>query len=285
VRSQGLVAEVPDAGGTDHLCWVYDDDASLDEAVGRFLSGGVARGERLLCVGDGVVDRMRSDDPPLPDAAALLERGALELLTVAEAYDAAGRFSAERQFEYYEAATRRARADGYTGLRVVAELSALAADPGHRPELMRWEHVADHFMDSGSGMTAMCAYRADLGPRTLPDVTSAHPLVRTTDAGPPFRVFVDDGRVTLAGSVDTFSAGRLSTLLASSPVRRGGAVLDLALVEFIDVAAARVLARWARGLQERSLDVEFRGASPLFRRMWRVLGLDELVPGALAEAA
>jgi anti-anti-sigma regulatory factor len=277
------VTEVPPAGGTDHLCWVYDDDASFDDAVERFLSGGLARGERLLCVGDDVVDRMRGDSPPLPDVAELVERGALEMLTVAQAYDAAGEFTPERQFEFYEARTRRAIDEGYTGLRVVAELSPLAADDDRRAELVRWEHVADGFMASGSGMTAMCAYRGDLPTAALADVTSAHPLVHAPDGMPSFRVFFDDDRVVLTGDVDTFSAGRLAAVLASSPVVAQRAVLDLTHVEFVDVAAARTLARWVRDLQARSVAVEIRGASPLLGRMWRVLGLGDLVPVPFGE--
>jgi anti-anti-sigma factor len=278
MRPSGLVSEVPASGGSDHLCWVYEDDDSFDAAVERFLTGGLARGERLLCVGDAVVERMRGEDPLLPDAARLLGRGALELLTVTEAYDAAGAFSPERQFSYYEAETQRALDDGYTGLRVVAELTPLAADAERRPELVRWEHLADAFMASGSCMTAMCAYHAELSAEALADVASVHPLVHTADgAHPAFRVFFDADRVVLAGSVDTFTAGRLAGVLATSPVGPGGVVLDLEPVEFVDVAAVRVLARWARALADRSVDVEIRGASPLVRRMWRVLGLDELV--------
>ena len=45
---------------TDHLCWVYDDDAAFDAAVRAFLAGGVSRGERLLCVGERVIVFKRS---------------------------------------------------------------------------------------------------------------------------------------------------------------------------------------------------------------------------------
>jgi anti-anti-sigma factor len=279
VRASGLVSEVPTPGAADHLCWVHEDDESFDAAVERFLTGGLARGERLLCVGDDVVERMRGDHPLLPDAAGLVERGALQLLTLAEAYDAAGAFSPERQYAYYEAETRRALDDGYTGLRVVAELTPLAADEERRPELVRWEHMADAFMASGSGMTAMCAYRAQLSGEALDDVASVHPLVHLAGGGHAgFRVFFAGDSVMLAGSVDTFTAGRLAGVLATSPVGSGRVVLDLTAVEFVDVAAVRVLARWARHLSDRSVAVEIRGASPVVRRMWRVLGLDQLVP-------
>ena len=217
------MSEVPPPDGTDHLCWIYEDDESFDAAVERFLAGGLARGERLLCIGDDVVERLGGEYPLLPGAGALVERGALELLTVAEAYDAAGAFSPERQFAYYQAQTQRALDDGYTGLRVLAELTALAADAQRRPELVRWEHLADAFMASGSGMTAMCAYRADLSSEALDDIASVHPVVHSADGGhPAFRVFFDGDRVVLAGSVDTFSADRLAHVLAASPVGAPG---------------------------------------------------------------
>jgi anti-anti-sigma regulatory factor len=55
-------------------------------------------------------------------------------------------------------------------------------------------------------------------------------------------------------------------------------VLDLSLTEFVDVAACRVLARWAHDLRARAVQIEVRDASPLVQRMWRILALDALVP-------
>jgi ABC-type transporter Mla MlaB component len=285
VRAHGILNAIPEAGTSDHVCWVYDDDAAFDEAVREFLAGGLERGERLLCVGERVIDSLRGQALPSSDVEALVARGALETQTLAQAYEAAGPFLPENQLAYYDAATQRALDDGYRGLRVIAEVSVLAADPAVRPDLVRWEHVADDFIAQRTGFTAMCAYRADLAPEALADVAAVHPLVHGPDAVPAFRVFFDGDRLVLAGSVDTFSADRLARVLASSPAGAEGAVLDLSLTEFVDVSACRVLARWARDLQARAVRVEVRDASPLFRRMWRVLALDELVPLSFAEAA
>jgi anti-anti-sigma factor len=143
---------------------------------------------------------------------------------------------------------------------------------------MRWEHVADDYIAQGSGFTAMCAYSGELTTEALADVASAHPLVHAPEGIPPFRVFFEGSHVTLTGSFDTFTADRLSRVLAASPVRAEGAVLDVRLVEFVDVAALRVIARWAQDLAARSVPLEVRGASPLVRRMWDVLALGEIVP-------
>jgi anti-anti-sigma regulatory factor len=285
VRAHGVLSGIPNAGTSDHVCWVYDDAATFDHAVREFLTGGLERGEQLLCVGERVIDSLRAQTPPLGDIDALIAGGMLRTLTLEQAYEAAGPFAPENQLAYYDAATRSAIEAGYRGLRVIAEVSLLAADPAVRPELVRWEHVTDDYIAQGTGFTAMCAYNAELAREALADVASVHPIVHGPDGVPPFRVFFDDDRLVLAGSVDTFSADRLARVLASSPVDAGGVVLDLSLTEFVDVAACRVLARWAHDLRGRGLEVQVRDASPLFQRMWRILALDELVPVAFAGSA
>lgn len=284
VRAHGLVTEVPGAGPADHLCWVYEDDAAFDEAAREFLAGGLARGERLLCVGERVIDSLRALTPPVADVAALIARGALETLTLAEAYEATGPFLPGQQLAYYDAATRRAMDDGYRGLRVIAEVTDLAADHAQRAELVRWEHLADQYAVQGSGFSAMCAYRADLDKETLADVASVHPQLGAPEEISSFRLFVDGDRLALAGSVDTFSSDRLARVLSSARAKDDGVVLDVAPLEFMDVAGCRALARWAADLWARSVAVEVTGSSALLRRMWDVLDLARLAPVTFAEA-
>lgn len=282
MRAHGTVTEPPAALPADHLCWVHDDDESFGDAVRAFLAGGLVRGERLLCVGDRAIAALDDPSGSLGDVAALMAGGALETMTVLEVYAAAGPLAADPQRAFYDAATRRAIDDGYRGLRVVAEVTELAADPGLIEELVRWEHAADEFIASGSGMSAMCAYRGDLPPATLGAVLAVHPLSHGPDQLSPFRLFFDDDRIVLAGSVDTFSADRLATLLAGTPTGRS-ALLDLGGLEFIDVAGCRALAGWVGELRTRGVPLEVRGASPLLQRVWRILGLDDLAPVAFTD--
>ncbi|MDT0275352.1 MEDS domain-containing protein [Blastococcus goldschmidtiae] len=277
MRAHGSVTEPPAAHSADHLCWVHDDDEPFGDAVRAFLAGGLVRGERLLCVGDRAIAALEDPSGSLGDVAALLAGGALETMTVAEVSAAAGALGADPQRAFYDAATRRALDDGYRGLRVVAEVTELAADPGLIEELVRWEHAADEFIASGSGMSAMCAYRGDLPPATLGAVLAVHPLRHGPDQLSPFRLFFDDDRLVLTGSVDTFSADRLATLLAGTPAGNT-ALLDLSGLEFIDVAGCRALAGWAGELQARCVPLEVRGASPLLQRVWHILGLHDVAP-------
>jgi anti-anti-sigma regulatory factor len=284
VRAHGFVDSVPGGEAADHLCWVYEDDDAFDDAARAFLTGGLARGERVLCVGERVVEGLRTPGTLARDLADLVAEGSVETLTLAEAYEAAGPFVPERQLTYYDAATRRALDAGYRGLRVIAEVSDLAADPGLRADLVRWEHLADDYAAQGSGFSAMCAYRADLGPAAVADVASVHPLIHASGEATSFRLFAEEDRLVLAGSVDTFGSDRLTRALAATTGTGPVVVLDLSALEFIDVGACRVLARWAAGLAEKSVSLELTGSSALFRRMWQVLALDRVAPVTFREA-
>jgi ABC-type transporter Mla MlaB component len=235
-------------------------------------------------VGDRVVDGVRAGETPFPAVDRLLADGTLRLMTVAEGYAATGRFSAERQFEFYDGATRRAVAEGYAGLRVVAELTALAADPLRRAELLRWEQLADRYVVDGPGLTAMCAYRGDLPPAALADVASAHPAASAPTGMPQFRLFFDEDRLVLSGGVDISEADRLARLLGGSP-SAPAVLLDLGRLDFVDLAGCRVIARWVGDLCARGVTVEIRGASSLFRRMWHLLDLSGVAPVAFGESS
>ena len=284
MRTHGLVEDVPGAGPADHLCWVYADDAAFDDATREFLAGGLARGERVLCVGQRVIDSLGTLVRPTDDVADLIARGTVETLTLAEAYEAAGPFLPEQQLAYYDAATRRAKDDGYRGLRVIAEVSDLAADPDQLPELLRWEHLADEYAAHGSGFSAMCAYRSDLAPEALADVAAVHPLLRAPEEFSSFRLYADGDHLSLVGTVDVFSVDRLTRVLSATRVKDDGIVLDLTGLDFVDVAGCRALARWAAGLDPGQVSVEVVGASSLLRRMWDLLHLGRLAPITFAEA-
>lgn len=285
MRAHGQVIDVPGAGTHDHVCWVYRDERELDDATLDFLGGGLARGERLLCVGDRVVEGLRRNASALGGVEALIEQGALQALALAEVYAAAGAFSAERQLAFYAAATAQALADGYRGLRVLTDVSALAADPHVQPELVRWEHVADEFVAHGPGMTAMCTYRADLPARTLTEASSVHPMVHAPGAPPAFQVFFDQQRIVLVGDVDALGAEQLARVLATSPVTGGTRALDLSGLQFADVAGCRAIAGWARSLAQRGVRLELRNAPALVQRTWQVLELGEWASVSFAPAA
>lgn len=278
MRPDGLLTDPRGAARGDHVCWVYDTPDSFAEVARACLEEGLARGERLLWVAGGGIPSV-----PLPDVECLLARGALQVLDVGAAYAGSGSFTPEDQLAFYDAATRAALTAGYTGLRVIADVSDLAADEARRPELVRWEHLADAYIASGSGMVALCAYRGDLPAEALADVATVHPLVHVRGGEPAFRIWFDGDALAAAGSLDTFDAPRLEHVLDGTRAGRPQATLDLSRVDFVDVGGCRTIARWARRLADRGTRLELVGCSRVFRRMWRVLGFDEYVEVSFRE--
>ena len=273
VRTAELLDEPRGVERADHVCWAGDDDAAFEEAAVRFLSEGLAHGDRLMWVGDGAATRLRRAAGPLADVDGLTARGALELRSVSDAYAASGPFSPEAQLAFYTTATRRAVDEGYRGLRAVAEVTTLAGSSEQRADFLRWEHLADDFVSQGRGLIVFCAYRpAELPEEVVTAAASLHPVVHTRGTPPPFRLWFDSGRIVLAGDVDTFGADRLERLLAATHVRTPVVTLDLAPLHFIDLAGVRALARWARDVSGRAGRLELVGAGRLFRRMWDLLG-------------
>jgi anti-anti-sigma factor len=284
VRASELLERPAGVERADHVCWAYADDAAFEEAALRFLTAGLDRGDRLMWVGDGAEDRLRRSAGPLAAVEQLVARGTLRLVSVGDGYDAADGFSPDQQFTFYDAATRAALADGYRGLRVVAEITALAADPEQRADLLRWEHRADAFVASGSGFAALCAYRGDELPAdVVADVASAHPVSYSDGTRAAFRLWFDGGALLVAGDVDHFTAERLARLLATTDVDVPVMELDLSRLGFIDLAGVRVIAAWAEDLRGRSTELVLAGPSRLFHRMWDLLAPDGVPAVRFAE--
>jgi ABC-type transporter Mla MlaB component len=285
VRASGVLDEHSPLVGADHLCWVYDDPSSFVHAALRYLAEGVAHGERLLCIGDGLDDELRAAGEPFGSIDELVAEGMLSFQSVGDTYVDGGPVSPADQWAFYDAAVRAARAAGYRGLRVVAEITALARSASGRAGLVAWEHLADEYIASGSGMVAMCAYdRGALDAEAVADVTAVHPQVHAPLDPPSFRIWFDGSHVAIAGMVDTFGAARLARVLAASPVTGPTAVLDLSGLEVVDVGGCRTLAAWARSLADRGIRLRVQGAPRAVVRIWRLLGMDGPAPVTFAGA-
>jgi ABC-type transporter Mla MlaB component len=272
VRPSGPLAAAAAVERADHVCWAYDDDAAFEDAAVRFLADGLARGDRLVWIGEGAADRLRRSGGPLAAVERLTGRRALRLMSLTEAYRGLGDLAADEQLATYEAATRRALADGFRGLRVVAEMTPVAREEGRRTGLLRWEHLADDYMASGAGFSGLCAYRrAALPPEFVADVAALHPTTFVEATTVPFRLWFEGGALAVDGDVDAGEADRLGRLLAGTHLRGPLIRLDLSRLEFVDLAGVRAVTCWAETLPARGVRLEITGAPRLFRRMWELL--------------
>ena len=267
MRANGSVRELSGLGRQSHLCWPYDDPAHLQRAAVAYLAEGIARGERVACIGE-----------PLRAPASVV-------VSLDEAYRRKPLDTPAKKLRFWDGATRQALADGYTGLRVIAEVTVLASDPSRLDEQLQWEHLADDYIANGPGLTAVCAYRADVLPEpVIAELACRHPQVREPVQEESFRLFFDGDTLVLAGMLDAFNAAQLDRLLASTHVARDRVVLDVSQLEFVDGRGTAALADLATALGERDAMLRITGASATLRKIWRVLGYSHLANVTLTGA-
>lgn len=273
MRPQGAAAH--DGAIGTHRCYVYDDEQQFHSTARRFLSEGLERGDRLLCVGPLAVAAASEGPDPIVDAERLVASGALAFVSPADAYPG----DVDAQIEFYDDLTRRALAEGYAGLRVVTDLAAVA-DPR---QLVRWERRADAYVASGSGMSALCAYpRRGLPTSTLDDLATLHPESDGHWYPPAFRIYFHGNRLKVAGDLDAFGVERLRRLLDTNHLGEEAVTVDVSALAFIDGHASVVLEASLRELAQET-PVQLVGASTMFRRLWGILGFSDWLPPVLEE--
>jgi hypothetical protein len=243
-----------------HVCFVYDDPATFESQARAFLSDGLTAGERIWYV------------------AAVRPRVMIEQLhfvDVTAAYQGGQVIDPQAQVAAYSAATRDALADGYTGLRVVADATPLVGSPEQLAAFGRYEHLADRWMCTHA-FSAMCAFdRSELGKETVEQLACLHP---ETTTGVPFRLHADRGHggaAALSGELDLSTCGLLCAALdlADLPEVDGEVVVQAAGLDFIDHRSLRQLHDYGC---RRGVTVVLRSATPAVGRLARLLELSRV---------
>jgi anti-anti-sigma regulatory factor len=286
VRRNGLRSTAGDLKPNDHVCWVYTDDEEFLEAGLSFLADGLTAGQRVMYVSERTRSWMLDKLSRLEPAERLLARGALTVTPIWDLYDPHAPALPEKQLTTYAIATGRALAEGYTGLRVLAEITELVAEPDRHTDYARWEHLADHYVAAGHPVTVLCAINGRHVDHTdVTDIATLHPLVCGPDGLAEFRLFFDGDRLALAGTVDTYGSSRLRRLLAVSHLREPKVTLDISQVEFIDARVLHALFHWGSQVASQAGRVIIEGGSAVTYRAWRALHFDRTPGLELARAA
>jgi anti-anti-sigma regulatory factor len=291
VRKHGICTTLSGLGVSDHVCWVYDDSREFVDAAVDFLADGLAAGQRLLYVTGRPVEQMRADLSGLRSAEWLLATGGLRVATVSDMVDLSQPIDPERQLAGLAAMTDQAVADGYTGLRIAADVTDIVAEAWRCPSQIVWEHQVEQYMGRGHPLAALCAYdRRAIPDQAVADVAVLHPLVHGPRALTARQLFFDGDRLVLTGEVDSFGCEQIQRLLARSHIGRGphggvAVTLDVAELSFIDARGLVTLARWGESLAGGGGRLVIEGVSPLMRRAWSALGFDRLTAVELGREA
>jgi anti-anti-sigma factor len=260
----------------DHVFWTFDDPADFSAAVLPYLDEGRRLSEQLLLIGTSRVALLEAL-ASLPERDEMLASGQLEVRSVTETVDPARGLEPVERVESFRSEVAAALERGHTGLRVASDATALARRGSvERRELHVYERLADETLAT-LALTALCLFDSSLGDEVLAPLAVLHP---DQHHGRRETLGCLCGRgpwLSLRGEVDVSLAD--AVLRALVDVARGApgeVVLDLADLEFLDVAGARMLASAVRLLGEVGVELRMVRAQ---RIVGRCLELFDLADG------
>jgi anti-anti-sigma factor len=266
----------------DHVCWIFEQDREYLPAMGRFVATGLRERQRVVYFTgslspETVAAGLALHTPGVPDAVC---SGQLRLDPAGGRLDPAGLTAA------FEHDIDRAIDDGYTGLRVIADMGWASGETHH---LQGYEERANGLFLDGRAL-AVCLYdRRLFGAAGLHALSCAHP----STAGP----YLPDSWVPMLRVRRTGPASATLSGEADLSNRRAlGAVLDLLLAETdagpirLDVSGLTFLDAGAAGLLAGTVaaapaGVVLAGVTPAVGQVLTMTGVSGLVGLRLGAAA
>ncbi len=276
------MSEARSRGCGDHACVAYATRSERDAAAVEWLLEGAGLGQRLFVVTDdddggaGLLDALAgASGPELVDTVVCVG--------IDQVYDLSAPIDIPTQLSQYADEVARAVADGFTGLRVFCDITALIADPARRRSHGRWEHAADVWIAAGNPLAPLCAYDIGVVGAKALAVMALHPRrLGPASAVTTFGVYGGPQRRVLEGEIDAFAAPVLAEALTALP--DGPVDLDAGELTFLSARAALAI---ARACEEDSGPTPLRlvGARPSVRRVWEILLLEPTIMAPPPEAS
>jgi anti-anti-sigma factor len=170
-------------------------------------------------------------------------------------------------------------------LRSAGETGWLLEQLGPGEEFSRYEFRSEILVASTPSLTALCCYdmRA-LHPTAVGLAQALHPA-RLGPAGDDVGFTLTcsgDGVAAISGEIDCAFADQVGSLIEDSAGQI--TTLDLSQLRFADITGLRALSGAAERIRWTHGDVRIQGASPSFRRLWKILGLDDRVRGSFDDS-
>lgn len=285
-----VMRHVKDVKLGDHLCLAFSHEDEQREVASAFVSAGLERRERVVYFTDGPAPgRVRHwlEDAGI-DVTSAMRRGQLDILSSDDGYLSSGRFDADAMITTLRHEIEAGLEAGFTGFRVSGEMSWALRDVPGAEQLERYERRVTALFAEGLS-AAICQYDTRLFPADRLDA-----LAGSHSDDVRMNALFHDGQLRVVpsfdavggrvlrviGTIDHRNTTVLSTILdadSSADVR-----LDMAGLEFIDVAGLRDLAHTAARLP-RGRRLLVLNLAPMLGEVVRLVGWDR-TPGLILDS-
>jgi signal transduction histidine kinase len=162
----------------DHVCLIYKNITEQMAAAVPFIRQGLARGERCVYIAadHAVEEVVQALAAAGVDVGQERQRGALRLLTKADAYLRSGEFDSQAMIDFLRQVENEALADGFSGVRIAGEMTWVLGPKGGLNRLIEYEAMLNHFL-MNSRSEILCQYNhSRFESPCVHDVLLTHPL-------------------------------------------------------------------------------------------------------------
>src|SRR5947209_1440086 len=235
----------------DHVCWTVDDNRA--EALAGLAASGIDAGHRIVYLTgslfpDALLAGLAAAGVPVQHAR---EQGQLQVLPAQPGCVPGGGFDPHRMLDTVADQIRRAHADGYPGLRLIADMAWAPHDPLGVEQLTWYEAQTNRLFMDGQAL-GVCLYDRRTFPKgLLREVAGAHPATTPAradvDWAPLLRVSrtIDGYGLRLFGEADLSNRQALTAVLhaviVEHPDPARPVLVDVSGLRFADVGTAGLL--------------------------------------------
>lgn len=237
---------VEEMGLGDHAFAHYADDDVRWEVLSVFTQLGLSSGHKVIVMADPavmhprVLDRLSTWSPT---AEAAVRSGQLSITSMRALIHPDRRFTAQRQVGRLWEETRRARQEGYAGLRSVIDMAWVEDLHMDIEGVMHRETHADALFADRS-YAEICTYdRRRFDPGVLEAMRTGHPVALLERPG-DLAAYHSVNGLHLIGDADVATTALFEKALRealSDAARAGRLLLDLTRLCFLSVTCARAL--------------------------------------------
>jgi hypothetical protein len=269
LRHVGELAELRGLGPGSHVCCLLESGVQFDSWTADCLAEGVVAGQKLFRFSPAPA-HPQDDVTVVEPFHALLESGPLVASSV---------------YAMVRRETEMARREGFRGLRLVADMDWLLAQPPSPRELVAFELMLDELVAELEATVGLRLPSGTLRAREHRRARRRSPVERGESPGRPQLPHVEHrSRYVGAQRRDRHPQQRAVPAgtrdrLAHGPLRR----LRLGQLSFISADGIAALAEAAAAQPLQPISVQ--GATKLFHECWTYLGLAETLPHVTFEQA
>jgi two-component system, chemotaxis family, sensor kinase Cph1 len=164
---------------TCHLCSFHQTDSQRSELLSAFLAEGINRQEKVIHIADqhstrSILSKLESDGIHLQH---YLATGQMRVFTVFQSFLRQGVFDPPKMITWLQRELSQARAEGYRGLCVAADMTWALRGAAGSERLIEYEAGLNNTLDGGE-CRILCQYDSSrFSPAVLQYVLTSHPAV------------------------------------------------------------------------------------------------------------